>query len=63
VTGIDAEKAISELRKRVAEQPGQRVSAIMLREDGTYDVFQFARPEEVPQADGERQAAEEGGTP
>ena len=56
VAGLDAEHAIGELRKRAAQHPGQRVSAVMLREDGTYDVLEFARP-----AEGAGQADERSG--
>jgi cell division septum initiation protein DivIVA len=38
-----AERAIEELRKAAAESEGQRTSAVLLREDGTYDVLQFGR--------------------
>ncbi len=37
-----AEHAIEELRKAAASE-GQRVSAVLLREDGTYDVLDFGR--------------------
>jgi hypothetical protein len=37
------EQAIDDLRKRATESGGQRVSAVLLREDGTYDVLQLGR--------------------
>jgi transcriptional regulator with XRE-family HTH domain len=38
-SGID--KAMDELQARAVESSGQRVSAVVLREDGTYDVLQL----------------------
>jgi vacuolar-type H+-ATPase subunit E/Vma4 len=46
VAGMQVNQAIGDLRKRAARHPGQRVSAVVLREDGTYDVIQFSPPGE-----------------
>jgi transcriptional regulator with XRE-family HTH domain len=35
------DQAIEELRKRAAESEGQRVSAVLLRQDGTFEVLQL----------------------
>jgi transcriptional regulator with XRE-family HTH domain len=41
VAGLQVAEAIDELRKRAERHRGQRVSGVLLREDGTYDVLQF----------------------
>jgi cell division septum initiation protein DivIVA len=47
-------QAVEAARKRAEESPGQHVSALLLREDMTYEVLQFA----PPQANEERRAPE-----
>ena len=51
---------IEELRKHAARAPRQRISGILLREDGTYDVVQVGpigegsgQPQEEPPAHGD----------
>jgi transcriptional regulator with XRE-family HTH domain/cell division septum initiation protein DivIVA len=39
----EMERALDELRKRAASGEGGRVSAVLLREDGSYDVVQLGR--------------------
>jgi transcriptional regulator with XRE-family HTH domain len=39
----EMERALDELRKRAASGEGSRVSAVLLREDGSYDVVQLGR--------------------
>ncbi len=39
----EMERALDEVRKRAASGEGSRVSAVLLREDGTYDVVQLGR--------------------
>jgi transcriptional regulator with XRE-family HTH domain len=65
----EMERALDELRKRAASGEGSRVSAVLLREDGTYDVVQVGRegqddaqPQEEPQGYGEPPTAEGGST-
>jgi len=48
VTGPGADETIKDLRKRASESPGQRTSAVLLREDGTYDVVQFGTSPDGP---------------
>jgi cell division septum initiation protein DivIVA len=48
VTGPGADRTIEDLRKRASESPGQRTSAVLLREDGTYDVVQFGTSPDGP---------------
>jgi hypothetical protein len=43
-----ADEAIEELRKRAARSPRQRISGVLLREDGTYDVVQLGPIREGP---------------
>ena len=52
VTGPGADQTIKDLRKRASESPGQRVSAVLLREDGTYEVVQFGTSTDRPAARG-----------
>ena len=48
VTGPGADQTIKDLRKRASESPGQRTSAVLLREDGTYEVVQFGTSRDGP---------------
>jgi hypothetical protein len=41
VHGLEADQAMEVLRKRATQSPGQRVSAVLLKEDGSYDVLQL----------------------
>jgi hypothetical protein len=63
VHGLDADQAMEALRKRATQSPGQRVSAVLLKEDGSYDVLQLGPADQVGQAQEESQGGEEGGTP
>jgi transcriptional regulator with XRE-family HTH domain len=51
-------QAVEAARKRAKESPGQHVSALLLREDMTFEVLQFAQPQETPQVHEEHQATE-----
>ena len=63
VHGLDADQEMEVLRKRATQSPGQRVSAVLLKEDGSYDVLQFGSADQGGQAQEESQGGEEGGTP
>lgn len=65
----EKERALDEVRKRAASGESSRVSAVLLREDGTYDVVQLGRegqgdaqPQEEPQGYGAPPRTEEGGS-
>jgi hypothetical protein len=65
----EMERALDELRKRAASGRSSRVSAVLLREDGTYDVLQLgregqgdARAEEEPPGYGAPPTTEGGST-
>jgi transcriptional regulator with XRE-family HTH domain len=62
VHGLDADQEMEVLRKRATQSPGQRVSAVLLKEDGSYDVLQLGPADQGGQAQGESQGGEEGGT-
>jgi hypothetical protein len=60
----EKERAIEEVRKRATRRKGNRVTAVLLREDGTYDVNEFGRSgESVSRSSGRSQAGEEGTAP
>jgi vacuolar-type H+-ATPase subunit E/Vma4 len=63
VHGLDADQEMEVLRKRATQSPGQRVSAVLLKEDGSYDVLQLGPADQGGQAQEESQGGEEGGTP
>ena len=63
VHGLDTDQAIDTLRKRAEQSPGQRVSAVLLKEDGSYDVLQLGPADQGGQAQEESQSSEEVGTP
>lgn len=63
VAGLHVTEVIDELRKGASRNPGQRVSGVLLREDGTYDVVQFGPAvQEGNSPREERQAPEADGT-
>jgi len=62
-THYQVDEAIEELRKHAARAPRQRISGVLLREDGTFDVIQLGpigegpgQPQEEPPAQGGYQA-------
>ena len=61
--GLDTDQAIDKLRKRAEQSPGQRVSAVLLKEDGSYDVLQLGPADQDGQVQEESQGGEERGTP
>ena len=63
VHGLDADQEMEVLRKRATQSPGQRVSAVLLKEDGSYDVLQLGPADQGGQAQEESQGGEEGSTP
>jgi hypothetical protein len=63
VHGLDTDQAIDTLRKRAGQSPGQRVSAVLLKEDGSYDVLQLGPAGQGGRAQEESQSSEEVGTP
>jgi cell division septum initiation protein DivIVA len=63
VHGLDTDQAIDTLRKRAEQSPGQRVSAVLLKEDGSYDVLQFGPADQGGQAQEESRGGEKASTP
>jgi hypothetical protein len=62
VHGLDTDQAIDKLRKRAEQSRGQRVSAVLLKEDGSYDVLQLGPADQGGQVQEESQGGEERGT-
>jgi hypothetical protein len=62
-THYQVDEAIEELRKRAARAPRQRISGVLLREDGTYDVVQFGPVGEGSSQPHEEPPAQEGYRP
>jgi hypothetical protein len=62
VHGLDTDQAIDTLRKRAEQSLGQRVSAVLLKEDGSYDVLQFGPADQGGQVQEESQGGKERNT-
>jgi hypothetical protein len=59
----EMERAIEEVRRRATARKGNRVSAVLLREDGTYDVLQFPRAGEANVQQQETPTPDDGSAP
>jgi hypothetical protein len=58
------ERMIEEIRKKAAEGVAPRSTALLLSEDGTYDVLEFGPPDDDDaETEGESGRGEDGGKP